>query len=380
MKFYKSFLGYLKFLKIKDNSKKKLVIYSESKNYRNYLIDIIESLSENEKYLVIYLTSDLQDLVKINDKIEIVYIGDSFFRTILFAFLKCELLIMTLTDLNHHTIKKSINCKKYIYLFHSLISTHKGYTFNAFRDYDVILTNGDYQRKEILRAEEIYGFPSKKIINTGYPYLNFLKKNYIENNNENKQRKILFAPSWSKSKNNFFEEYIEKIIIELTNNENYVILRTHPEVLKRYKKKLNYLDKIFSKNKNFELNTDLQNLDPLNKSNILLTDNGGMGLEYSYIHKKPVIFLNHIDKINNEKFNEIKIEPIEDKFKKEFGNIIDVKSYKIINSEIKKIYSSFDKKKYSNKVDLFFEENGIITKNQAENIKKAIDELLLGTK
>ena len=76
MKFYKSFLGYLKFLKIKDNSKKKLVIYSESKNYRNYLIDIIESLSENEKYLVIYLTSDLQDLVKINDKIEIVqFIG-----------------------------------------------------------------------------------------------------------------------------------------------------------------------------------------------------------------------------------------------------------------------------------------------------------------
>ena len=46
----------------------------------------------------------------------------------------------------------------------------------------------------------------------------------------------------------------------------------------------------FAKNKNFELNTDLQNLDPLNKSNILLTDNGGMGLEYSYIHKIQVAF------------------------------------------------------------------------------------------
>ena len=88
-----------------------------------------------------------------------------------------------------------------------------------------------------------------------------------------------------------FEEYVEKIIVELTNNNNHVILRTHPEVLKRYKSKLNYFDRIFSKNKNFELNTNLQNLEPLNNSNILVTDNGGMGLEYSYIQKKPVIFL-----------------------------------------------------------------------------------------
>ena len=90
--------------------------------------------------------------------------------------------------------------------------------------------------------------------------------------------------------------------------------------------------------------------------------------------------MDHIYKINNEKFNQIKIEPIEDVFKKEFGIIIKVQDYKTINSEIKKIYSSFNKKEYSDKVDLFFEEKGIITKNQIENIRKAIGELLKNIK
>ena len=47
---------------------------------------------------------------------------------------------------------------------------------------------------------------------------------------------------------------------------------------------------------------------------------------------------------------------------------------------IKKIYSSFNKKEYNDKVNLFFEEKGIITKNQIENIRKAIGELLKNIK
>ena len=57
-----------------------------------------------------------------------------------------------------------------------------------------------------------------------------------------------------------------------------------------------------------------------------------------------------------------------------------MKDYKTINSEIKKIYSSFNKKEYNDKVNLFFEEKGIITKNQIENIRKAIGELLKNIK
>ena len=36
---------------------------------------------------------------------------------------------MTLTDLGNHEIKKSKNCKNYLYIFHSLVSTKKPVIF-----------------------------------------------------------------------------------------------------------------------------------------------------------------------------------------------------------------------------------------------------------
>ena len=83
------------------------------------------------------------------------------------------MVIMTLTDLDNHEIKKSKFCKNYVYIFHSLASTHKCYTKEAFKNYDIILSNGDYQ-KELEIAEKFLIL--KKIFNTGYLYLEELLK------------------------------------------------------------------------------------------------------------------------------------------------------------------------------------------------------------
>ena len=124
MSFFFSFLGYLSFRKLsKLNNNKKIIFYSESKNYRNYFIDLIEDLKNNTNFSIIYLTSDKNDTQKIGKLIEPIYIGDNFFRILVFTFLKCDLLIMTLTDLGNHIIKKSNKCKNYLYIFHSLVST-----------------------------------------------------------------------------------------------------------------------------------------------------------------------------------------------------------------------------------------------------------------
>ena len=63
MSFFSSIKGYLTFKnKIKFENRKIIVIYSESKNYRNYFINIIESLGVEKKVALIYLTSDKKDL------------------------------------------------------------------------------------------------------------------------------------------------------------------------------------------------------------------------------------------------------------------------------------------------------------------------------
>ena len=65
-------------------------------------------------------------------------------------------MIMTLTDLGSHLVR-SKSCRYYVYFFHATASTHKIYTHTAFKNYDIILSNGEYQTKELIEAEEVFG-------------------------------------------------------------------------------------------------------------------------------------------------------------------------------------------------------------------------------
>ena len=112
MSFFNALSGFLSYLKlVKSNSNKKIIFFSESKNYRNYLLNLIKILENENNVSVIYLTSDLNDLEKISNKITPIYIGAGFFRILIFTFIKCEMVVMTLTDLGNHEIKRSKNCK-----------------------------------------------------------------------------------------------------------------------------------------------------------------------------------------------------------------------------------------------------------------------------
>ena len=108
MSFFNALSGFLSYLKlVKSNSNKKIIFFSESKNYRNYLLNLIKILDNENNVSVIYLTSDLNDLEKISNKITPIYIGTGFFRILIFTFIKCEMVVMTLTDLGNHEIKRS---------------------------------------------------------------------------------------------------------------------------------------------------------------------------------------------------------------------------------------------------------------------------------
>ena len=147
MSFFKSLKGYLNYLKIsKSNDKKKSVyIYSEGLNYRNYFIEVINCLNK-KNIRVFYFTSDKKDLDSINEDIKPIFIGKGLIRILFFTSLRCDFMLMTLTDLNNHELKDHY-CKKYAYIFHSLVSTHKTYNKNAFNNYDIIFSNGEYQKR-----------------------------------------------------------------------------------------------------------------------------------------------------------------------------------------------------------------------------------------
>ena len=372
MNIISSFSGYFYFLKkIRLTKNKKVVFYSESKNYRNYFIDLINALSKRDHVTVIYLTSDINDMDLMEQNIKPIFIGSGIFRLLLFAFLKCDMMIMTLTDLGNHEIIKSKNCKNYLYVFHSLVSTHKTYTHNAFKNSDTILTNGEYQKTELEYCENLFNLPRKKIINTGYVYLEKLKKEKKDNANP---KKILFAPSWNKSNKNLFNDYSYEIIDELIDKNFSITLRTHPELIRTANKKITSLKNKYKNNKNFEINLNISDLSVLNDSLILITDNGGMALEYILVQKKPVLFINYMDKIHNNFYDQVKLESLEEKFKKKFGFIMQVSDLKNINLKIKEAIANFEKNK--NEINNFASDNGVVLENQTINAEKTIVDLL----
>ena len=76
MNFLYAFLGYLSYRKLmKSNIGKRIVFFSESKNYRNYLLNLIQALEKENNLSVIYLTSDLNDQEKISNRVIPIYIG-----------------------------------------------------------------------------------------------------------------------------------------------------------------------------------------------------------------------------------------------------------------------------------------------------------------
>ena len=375
MSFFYALLGFLSYLKlVRSNNNKKIFFFSESKNYRNYLLNLIQILEKENNLSVIYLTSDLNDLEKISNKVIPIYIGTGFFRVLIFTFIKCEMVIMTLTDLGNHEIKRSKNCKNYVYLFHSLVSTHKSYTHRAFENYDVILSNGEYQKRELEICEKLFNFKKKKIFNTGYLYFENLFENKINHVSNIDEKKILIALSWNKNSKNLFDNYAENITKRLIDKKFNVILRTHPETLKRSNRTLKNIKKNFIKFDNFELNTDLANLRPLNDSSLLITDNGGMALEYFITQKKPVLYINYSDKIHNDFFEKIKLNALEDEFKKDIGTSIEIDQLDKLESFIKEAKENF----YQNteKMNNLILKNELVMKNQAQNAKKVILRLL----
>ena len=314
--FFESLINLIKFINI-DNEKKEFVFFSESKFYRDYFIDLILNLKKSSQKNIILITSDKDDTIFFKEIITCLYIKNFFILSIFFNILNCKFMIMTLADLGNH-IKKSKLCKFYVYFFHAIASTHQIYTNSAFKNYDIILSNGEYQSKELRLAEEIFSFPKKEIVNSGYFFLDNIKKK--ANLKSKEKRHVLFAPSWSYNNENLFNDYSIDVISNLLSKYFILTLRLHPEHYKRSKNTINKINKLFSNDKNFFLDKSISNLKSLEKAEILITDNSSIVFEFMLIFKRPIIYINYKEKIHNIDRDKIPIMTIEEEFKTVFGN------------------------------------------------------------
>ncbi|MGN1122742.1 MAG: CDP-glycerol glycerophosphotransferase family protein, partial [Eubacterium sp.] len=125
------------------------------------------------------------------------------------------------------------------------------------------------------------------------------------------KRKVLIAPSWQED--NILDSCIDSLLDELLHKGLSVVVRPHPEYVKRYRSRL---DEILARYEGYdggdlEFELDFSSSDSIYNSDVVITDWSSTVFEFSYVTLKPCIFIDTPPKIYNPDYKEIGIEPLE---------------------------------------------------------------------
>ena len=314
-----TFVNILEFNKLSIDWKQN-VFFSENSSYSVHFEELIKKFYR-DKRKICFLTSDLNDLIfnYKSETIKVFYISPNLGQIILLNYIKCKRLIMTMPDLENFHIKKSKNCEKYFYFFHSSFSTNMIYRNKAFFAYAEICCVGNHHVNEINEYIEKFKLKKKILIEGGYFKIDKLRQ-FKKIEDKEKNNKILIAPSWAEK--NIITDCCIELINVLINNNYEVILRPHIESLKRNKNKILQIEKFFKNNKNFNVEKENFSFNSLSECDYLITDWSGISIEFAFAFEKPVLFVDTAKKIMNKNFNDLSLKPIEDDIRDKIGIII----------------------------------------------------------
>lgn len=296
--------------------KQQVVFYSESRHYFIYFKKLIDDLLAEPGISICYVTSDKNDplLAKAPAGMNVLYV--KWMLGFLFSRIRADVMIMTMPDLDNFLFKRSPGVGTYVYMFHAAVSTHQQYRKKAFFHYDAVFCTGEYQLREIRKAEELYGQKQKTVIPYGYPLLDELNS-HSSITAGNDQFTILIAPSWFGGC--ILDTCIEELLQLLSKLPCKIILRSHPEYAKRKKKEFRKIQQLIAKNPSMSMDELPNVLDSLRSADILITDRSGIAFEFAFGMRKPVLFIDTAYKQMNPDWKELGIEPMENSLRSSLG-------------------------------------------------------------
>ena len=318
IEFFKSLKSLINFHSL-ENLEKQIIFYSENSSYTNVFHSIIFNLLK-KNIKVIYVTSDKNDFFfnYNHECLKTFFISKLIGQIIFLNYIKCKNLILTLPDLENYYIKKSKSCKKYSYLFHSPVSVHMIYRDKAFFNYDEIFCVGQHQFDELDKYKNKYNLKNLNLIKAGYPKLDYLFEKYHKADFE--KNKISVAPSWGKK--NILDLDLKQTFEKILTQGYSINFRPHFQMFRNNNKKILMLKKKFENNKKFYFEDKNIEFSNIVDSEFLVTDWSGIGIEFAFITERPVLFIDVPKKVNNIKYNDLDIIPLEEKIREQIGIII----------------------------------------------------------
>ncbi|MBQ0099190.1 MAG: membrane protein insertase YidC [Firmicutes bacterium] len=338
--------------KFKNITNKHFVIYSEKSGFYKYYQGIIENLLKKSNIIIHYVTNDYNDrifeIAKTEPRIKPYYISIKKL-SLLMMVVDCDVFVMTTPDLDKYYLKRSLVRKdiEYIYVPHDMMSTHMSFREGAFDNFDTIFCAGKHIVKEMKATEKVYNLKEKKLVEFGYPLADELVKSNenIKTDEKKKVKDILIAPSWQED--NLLDSCIDTLIEKLYCKDYKIIVRPHPEYVKRYKNKM---DALVEKYKDYDGNHLVFELDfaknfSIYSSDLIITDWSGVGPEFCFATKKPALFINTQMKCPNPNFNKIGLTPVEISLRDILGVSLNKEDLSNVDKTVKKLLSNSSKYK-----------------------------------
>jgi len=288
----RSLFGVLRRTAKDDQTRHKLVFYSEGRQYWSTFRPLIDELVSRGEQCV-YLTSDEQDpgLLYSSELVSTKHIGTGTKAYAYLTVLEADVCAMTTPGLDVVQIKRSKGVKHYAYLVHAPtdVGTYKQYSFNYF---DSIFISGDHQSKSLRKLEELRGTRRKLLLKTGCLYYDEMQRQLKELDGApvaGNHMTVLVAPTWGL--NGLLKKFGARVLMPLLEKQWKVILRPHPQ---SYISELEMLDNLREELRQYphlQWDSDKDGTQSMAQADVMVSDLSGIAFDFAFLFKKPVITL-----------------------------------------------------------------------------------------
>ncbi len=307
-----------------------ITFYAEDGGSWPHFEPIITALVANGRSLS-YLTSSPDDPVLSTDRpgVRPFFIGDGVGRAMAFQMMEVGVLVATVPQLGISVLPRSRFGAKlgtqYVYVFHSMASTHMIYEPDGFDHYDTVCCVGPYMVDEIRARERLAHLPAKELVEHGYGRLDTIvaaANAGPRDRADGELPTVLVAPSWGPTC--IFETVGVDLIRTLLDGGCRVIARPHPMTSKRTPDAIPAIEAAFTGHPQFVLDRDIAATGSLAASDVMVSDWSGAALEYAFGLERPVVFIDVDRKVNNTAYGELGIEPFEAEIRERIGAVVGV--------------------------------------------------------
>jgi hypothetical protein len=321
-----------------DPADRAIVFYAEDAGSWAHLGPIVDELTGAMGRKICYVTSSADDpVLEIgDDRVFTFCVGSGPARTSLFRKLQSGVMVMTMPERQRFHFRHSESLAHYVFVHHSMVSTHMIYAAGAFDNFDTVLCVGPHHMSEIEERESLLGLEPKNLVAHGYGRLDSIIRNSGGALPDGGPRKrVLIAPSWGKEA--LIEVCGSRLVQVLIEADYQVTVRPHPMTILHSRRVISDLESRFDGHPLVELESDVSSEQSLHFSDIMISDWSGAALEYAFGLERPVIFIDVPRKVLNPDYKEISCVPVEVSLRDEIGAVVSVDALHEVPSHIERL-------------------------------------------